>query len=106
MRDSWLCARARARAFRHRNCSEKLLSPFFFRTSYRGQGVVRMLKVLTPRTVCVVLWTGFSLNWLKGDQPHKAAHRLTAQEMGRTEAALRHKHYQPSHWRALVLQHQ
>ena len=65
-----------------------------------------MHKALIPLTVVVVLVTGYSLNWLRGDQPKIAAHRLTVQEICTSEAALRHKHVQPTHWRAMVLQPQ
>jgi hypothetical protein len=63
-----------------------------------------MKFALTSLTVAVVLCTGYSMNWLRGDQPRQPVHRLTAQELCTTEAALRHKHFQPTHWRAMVLQ--
>ena len=63
-----------------------------------------MKKALIPLTLVVVFFTGNSLNWLRGDPPRKVFTRLTTQEMCASEAALRHKHCQPSHWRAMVLQ--
>jgi hypothetical protein len=63
-----------------------------------------MHKALIPLTVVAVLATGFSFNWLHGGQPRPAAPRLTVQEIRTSEAALRHKRFQPTHWRALILQ--
>jgi hypothetical protein len=64
-----------------------------------------MNKALIPFTLVVVLVTGFSFNWLHGGQPRPAARRLTMQEEIRTsDAALRHKRFEPMHWRAMVLQ--
>jgi len=65
-----------------------------------------MHKMLTPLTLGVVLCAGYSLNWLKDDQPRKAVHAHSTRELGATEAALRHKHGQPSHWRAMFLHQQ
>jgi hypothetical protein len=64
-----------------------------------------MKMALVPLTLVVVFLTGNSLNWLKGEQPRKVYPRLTTQEICASEAALRHKHCQPSHWRSMVLQH-
>ena len=63
-----------------------------------------MKNVLFPVTVAVLLFTGYSLCRLKANQPHKGVPHLSAQEVCANEAALRHKQFQSSHWRALVLQ--
>jgi hypothetical protein len=62
-----------------------------------------MKQALTPLTVAVVLFTMYSLNWLKSEQPRKSSSHLSAQEISNTEAALRHKHCLPSHWRPVVM---
>jgi hypothetical protein len=63
-----------------------------------------MKNVLIPVTVVVVLFAGYFLSRLKADQPQKGSSRLSAQETCANEAVLRHKQFQPNHWRALVLQ--
>jgi hypothetical protein len=63
-----------------------------------------MKKALVPLTLVVVFLTGNSLNWLKGEQPRKTFPRPTIQEICASEAALRHKHCQPNHWRSMFLQ--
>ncbi len=63
-----------------------------------------MNKSLIPLTAIVVLATGFSLNWLQGSAPQASNHRLSMQELRTSEAAYRHRHVQPMHWRAMVLQ--
>lgn len=62
-----------------------------------------MQKALAPLTVLVLVLTGLSLNqsgWLKANPPP----RTEVGDVFSTEAALRHKHCLPNHWRALVLQ--
>jgi hypothetical protein len=63
-----------------------------------------MKKAFIPMTLVVVLLTGYS--WHRLHQPGRKVPSSRAGEMDMSAAALRHKHGQPSHWRALVLRQQ
>jgi hypothetical protein len=62
-----------------------------------------MNKALIPLTLAAVLFAGYSLNRLKGDHHPQGITGLVDQDLCLSEAALRHKHNEPSHWRALIL---
>jgi hypothetical protein len=60
-------------------------------------------------TALTVLFTGLGMNragWFEGKHsPRHARHQSRAQASALSDAALRHMHYQPLHWRAMLLQH-
>ena len=60
-------------------------------------------------TALTVLLTGLgmrSAGWFPGKYSARhARHHNRDQASALTDAALRHLHYQPLHWRALLLQH-
>jgi beta-lactam-binding protein with PASTA domain len=64
-----------------------------------------MKKTLAPLTAAIVLCAVYSLSWTASEPPRKSVPHVSVQEMSATEAALRHKNFQPSHWRAMVLRH-
>lgn len=63
-----------------------------------------MNKALIPLTLVALLAAGLSVNWLQGKGPRPTPHPLTTRELISSDAALRHRHFQPTHWRALLLQ--
>jgi hypothetical protein len=64
-----------------------------------------MKSMLAPVTLSVLVVTGLCLGhagWLKAHPPRTAAAAAQADPFS-SDAALRHKNCQPSHWRMLVL---
>jgi hypothetical protein len=64
-----------------------------------------MKHVLTSLTAFVVFATGYSLhaNWLSDAAPPVAEVRSAEADPFSSEAAFRHRHAQPNHWRAMLM---